>query len=157
MGNFNRDNRSNGGRDFGRRDFGSRPSYRPAMHKAICSKCGKACEVPFQPTGNKPVFCRDCFRTNGVSDAPRFEGRPQGFDHRNNNEGKPTEQYNYKEQFAALNIKLDTILKLLLPVAPTVAQEEQKVEKKEEQQLEEKITKSEPKKKVSKKTPAVSL
>ena len=31
------------------------------MHKAICSECGKECEVPFQPTEGKPVFCRECF------------------------------------------------------------------------------------------------
>ena len=31
------------------------------MHKAVCSECGKECEVPFQPTEGKPVFCRECF------------------------------------------------------------------------------------------------
>ena len=32
------------------------------MHKATCSDCGQACEVPFKPSGDKPVRCRDCFR-----------------------------------------------------------------------------------------------
>jgi CxxC-x17-CxxC domain-containing protein len=31
------------------------------MHKAVCSECGKECEVPFQPTEGKPIFCRECF------------------------------------------------------------------------------------------------
>ncbi len=31
------------------------------MHKAICSECGKECEVPFKPTEGRPVYCRDCF------------------------------------------------------------------------------------------------
>lgn len=31
------------------------------MHKAVCSKCGKECEVPFKPTEGKPVYCKDCF------------------------------------------------------------------------------------------------
>lgn len=31
------------------------------MYKAVCSECGKNCEVPFRPTGEKPVFCSDCF------------------------------------------------------------------------------------------------
>jgi CxxC-x17-CxxC domain-containing protein len=31
------------------------------MHNAICSECGKKCKVPFKPTGDKPVFCADCF------------------------------------------------------------------------------------------------
>ncbi len=31
------------------------------MHSAVCSRCGKSTEVPFQPRGDKPVFCRDCY------------------------------------------------------------------------------------------------
>ncbi len=27
-----------------------------------CSNCGKDDTVPFQPRGDKPVLCRDCFR-----------------------------------------------------------------------------------------------
>jgi CxxC-x17-CxxC domain-containing protein len=27
-----------------------------------CSACGKETTVPFRPTQNRPVFCRDCFR-----------------------------------------------------------------------------------------------
>ena len=32
--------------------------------KTICDKCGKSCEVPFKPDGNRPVFCSDCWRNN---------------------------------------------------------------------------------------------
>ena len=32
------------------------------MFPATCSRCGKATEVPFQPTNGKPVYCNDCFR-----------------------------------------------------------------------------------------------
>lgn len=31
------------------------------LYKATCSECGKSCEVPFRPSGEKPVFCSDCF------------------------------------------------------------------------------------------------
>jgi CxxC-x17-CxxC domain-containing protein len=31
--------------------------------KATCSQCGGIAEVPFQPRGDKPVYCRDCFAT----------------------------------------------------------------------------------------------
>ncbi len=31
------------------------------MHPAVCSRCGKATEVPFLPRGDKPVYCRDCY------------------------------------------------------------------------------------------------
>lgn len=27
-----------------------------------CSNCGKQDTVPFKPTGDKPVLCRDCFK-----------------------------------------------------------------------------------------------
>ena len=44
-------------------DRGSeRGDFRPReMHKAICSECGKECEIPFKPTEGRPVYCRDCF------------------------------------------------------------------------------------------------
>jgi len=36
--------------------------YKPReMHKAVCSECKKDCEVPFEPTEGRAVFCRDCF------------------------------------------------------------------------------------------------
>ena len=38
------------------RDFGERQ-----MHKAVCAECGKDCEVPFKPSEDRPVYCRDCF------------------------------------------------------------------------------------------------
>lgn len=31
------------------------------MHKAICAGCNKECEVPFKPSGNRPVYCKECF------------------------------------------------------------------------------------------------
>jgi CxxC-x17-CxxC domain-containing protein len=33
------------------------------MFKATCSQCGGVAEVPFQPRGDKPVYCRDCFQS----------------------------------------------------------------------------------------------
>ena len=30
--------------------------------KAVCSKCGRECEVPFRPTQGKEVLCNDCFK-----------------------------------------------------------------------------------------------
>jgi CxxC-x17-CxxC domain-containing protein len=32
------------------------------MFPATCAECGKATEVPFQPRGDKPVYCSDCYR-----------------------------------------------------------------------------------------------
>ncbi len=44
------------------RSRGSYRGFRPRqMHKAICSDCGKECEVPFRPTEGRPVYCRECW------------------------------------------------------------------------------------------------
>ncbi len=31
------------------------------MFTATCSNCGNEARVPFQPRGDKPVYCSDCF------------------------------------------------------------------------------------------------
>ncbi|MBR9702638.1 hypothetical protein GOV10_01255 [Candidatus Woesearchaeota archaeon] len=52
---------SKGGRGGGRgggRSFGGPKE----MHKAVCAKCQKECEVPFKPSGDRPVYCKDCFQ-----------------------------------------------------------------------------------------------
>lgn len=70
MGDFNRGPRrdSGGRREGGRGGGGFRGgggggfSRGPReMHKAVCSECGKECEVPFKPSGDRPVYCKDCF------------------------------------------------------------------------------------------------
>ncbi len=33
------------------------------MHPAVCAQCGKDTEVPFRPSGDRPVYCSDCFST----------------------------------------------------------------------------------------------
>ncbi len=35
---------------------GQRESY-----PAVCASCGRDCEVPFQPRGDRPVYCSECF------------------------------------------------------------------------------------------------
>jgi CxxC-x17-CxxC domain-containing protein len=32
------------------------------MYDAVCADCGRTAQVPFQPTGSRPVYCNDCFR-----------------------------------------------------------------------------------------------
>jgi len=29
--------------------------------QAICADCNKECEVPFKPSGDRPVYCKECF------------------------------------------------------------------------------------------------
>jgi CxxC-x17-CxxC domain-containing protein len=45
--------------------YASRPQRE--MFSATCSQCGNEARVPFQPSGDKPVYCRDCFQTRQTS------------------------------------------------------------------------------------------
>ncbi len=84
MGNFNRGGDRGGSRFGGNRGgFGNRPSFGnrgggrggdrggdrqsfpKEMFKAVCTECSRPCEVPFRPTGGKPVLCRECFINSG--------------------------------------------------------------------------------------------
>lgn len=31
------------------------------LYNVKCAKCGKQAQVPFKPTGDRPVYCRDCY------------------------------------------------------------------------------------------------
>jgi len=31
------------------------------MYPAVCAQCGVETEVPFQPRGDRPVYCSDCY------------------------------------------------------------------------------------------------
>jgi CxxC-x17-CxxC domain-containing protein len=35
------------------------------MYSAVCANCGQEARVPFQPSGDKPVYCSDCFQQMG--------------------------------------------------------------------------------------------
>lgn len=41
--------------------YGSRSASRQ-MYEVTCANCGGVARVPFQPRGDKPVLCSDCFR-----------------------------------------------------------------------------------------------
>lgn len=31
------------------------------LYNVKCAKCGKDAQVPFKPSGDRPVYCRDCY------------------------------------------------------------------------------------------------
>ena len=37
------------------------------MYPAVCAECGKETQVPFQPRGDKPVYCSDCYSKTRTS------------------------------------------------------------------------------------------
>ena len=65
----------NGGGGYrGGNGGGGRPSFRGGdrgevtMHKAICDECHKECQVPFRPSGDKPIYCNECFSSKRNND-----------------------------------------------------------------------------------------
>ncbi|MHB8125479.1 MAG: zinc-ribbon domain containing protein [Desulfitobacteriaceae bacterium] len=50
---------ANGGRNTG----GGYARQPRQMYPAVCASCGTQTEVPFQPSGDKPVYCRDCYQS----------------------------------------------------------------------------------------------
>ncbi len=121
MGNFFNE------RNSGRRGGGR--SERPTMHRAVCDKCGKDCEVPFKPSGDKPIYCSRCFenvepkresrdsRGGGRSrDYGRDNSRDYGRD--NSRDYKKTETTSVdisplKDQLSSINTKLDVLIDIL--------------------------------------------
>lgn len=105
---------------FSRRDSrgSSGQSFGPAKFKATCADCGVSCEVPFRPSGERPVYCSDCFRG-------KEGGRPGQSNDRSakssyeRNAAQPYVRQPVAtnsvstEQFSDLNRKVDEILSLL--------------------------------------------
>ncbi len=112
-----------GGRGGGRRFGGDRDRGDRKMYKATCDECGDRCEVPFKPSGDKPIKCDKCFGKGG--------GRGKGGD--------------FEKQFEMINTKLDKILKVITPTV-TVDLDEKKTKKE--------VKKEEKPKKVTKKAAA---
>ncbi|MBN1970389.1 MAG: hypothetical protein JW870_13560 [Candidatus Delongbacteria bacterium] len=105
MANYGSDRR--GGRN-------RRGSDRPEMFDAICDKCGSECKVPFHPSGDKPVYCSECFE-QVEADNPRSDRRSSrggGFrgDRRDSRGGGSSDMM---KKMDFMERKLDRILELL--------------------------------------------
>jgi len=62
--------------DRGRQGNGPRER---TFTRVICSECSKECEIPFKPSGDRPVYCKECFakRKNGSSFNTNRDNRPK--------------------------------------------------------------------------------
>lgn len=107
-----------------RRGGRDRDRLRPEMFRATCAECGKKCEVPFKPSGDKPVYCSDCFGKEGKSGSGKS---PQS-----------------NQMLEDISWKLDEVISLLKQMVPN--KEEPVAEPKK------KITKATAKKAAPKKT-----
>ncbi len=50
-----------GARKSQQQGFGGFDSPARVMHPALCARCGTDTTVPFRPSGDRPVYCSDCF------------------------------------------------------------------------------------------------
>jgi CxxC-x17-CxxC domain-containing protein len=151
MNNFKKEGFRKGGSSFGgKAKFGGAKKYagpgrghdrghdrgeRPAMgdkelFKTTCTACHKSCEVPFRPSSDKPVYCRECFAKTNAENDSRFGGRsesrgndfrrdarPQRFERPSYQEdarpARDTSGEDMKRQFTKLEAKIDSILEIL--------------------------------------------
>lgn len=106
--------RFGGGRDRDR-DFDRGPRE---MFQTVCDDCGNECEVPFRPSGEKPVYCSSCFEKRGNGDsevrfskreAPRFDRGGS----RNENTRGGSDNSELLQAMSTLNAKLDKVLKVI--------------------------------------------
>ncbi|MFA6553904.1 MAG: CxxC-x17-CxxC domain-containing protein [Candidatus Paceibacterota bacterium] len=115
-----------GGNRGGGRSFGG--DREVTMHDAVCADCHKPCQVPFRPTNDRPVYCKDCFTKNGglagksrSNDLAKkdFGNKPQF-----NSSFKPQADSNFssnsevKKQLEALNIKIDSLIRTVEAMKP---------------------------------------
>ena len=46
---------------FGSFEIKQSPRRDRVLYEAICADCHKVCEVPFKPSEDRPVYCKECF------------------------------------------------------------------------------------------------
>lgn len=94
-------------------------------YDAICSTCGRRCEVPFRPDGSRPVYCTECFGAPHDANANAGKGKFPSRDF------SPRPSYgapaggkslaDLERQIGAMNTKIDTMLRILESMQPHTA------------------------------------
>jgi len=85
-GNYRSSNRSSARYDNRNRRDSGRGNLE--LHTVTCDKCKKETQVPFKPTGVKPVYCRECFRDQKPQDRSRSARQPSS---------RPRSRSNYRD------------------------------------------------------------
>lgn len=115
-------NRSKRGENkFDRRESSPNKRFQgKRMFDATCDKCGKRFELPFKPTGERDVYCSECFKGDG--NVPSVK---------NNNQ--------CGEQMDTLNKKMDKVIDLLTSILEK--EPKKNIEKKPEKKTTKKVSK----------------
>lgn len=97
------------------------------LFSAICADCRKPCQVPFRPSGDKPIYCKDCFmkrKEKTAGDTWRPEAPQGGSPNQNSAPVKPQQSsggvqlVDLKRQMDVMSGKLDMLLQKLGGVGP---------------------------------------
>src|SRR5205814_888090 len=95
---------------------GGRDDRPPQKFRATCSQCGKSCEVPFRPSGQKPVYCNECF-------SAQKGGQPRSFERRDREYSAPPQAKppvedkridEIRRQLDLMSSKIDNILQTMM-------------------------------------------
>lgn len=96
---------------------GGRVSRSPELFQAVCDECNNQCQIPFRPSQDKPVYCRDCFTRQGYkpgrdsngADGIRPDLRRIFTSQSNDNESMDA----IKQKLSHIESKLDLILEII--------------------------------------------
>jgi len=47
------------------------PSREKMMYQVVCADCKKNCTIPFKPTADRPVYCKECFALRRSGQTPK--------------------------------------------------------------------------------------
>ena len=109
--------------NFGRPNFVGGPRRNgPELFQAICSNCGKQCEVPFRPNGTKPVYCKECFN-NPNRKGQKQEIRRDTFQPQAGGGASDTNQKieELKRRVEVMSGKLDAVLRMVQGISVPAA------------------------------------
>lgn len=156
---------------FQKKSWGSDRGGDRQMFSAVCDECKKNCEVPFRPSGDKPVYCSDCFRKEEGAGAPREQrnsfggnrdfgrGGDRSFSRGSDKKSfdKPSEQNNgLNKQLADMNSKLDRLISAIEGMnktkAPVISEKVEKNESPKKVEIKTEVKAKVAKKEVSKKS-----
>lgn len=106
-----------GDRGGNRGGFGGDRDRSVTMHKAVCAECHKECEVPFRPSGDKPVFCSECFggkrEAGDRGERKEYNREPRREFNSSRAQSSGPSQEDLKKQLVEVNAKLDKLINVV--------------------------------------------